>query len=459
MLQIIVSQLHPQPRHHVQKQRTAVIPARIKNNMTKIKPFRAVVYNQDTVKGLAEVVCPPYDVISAQQQEKYRKMSKENFIHILLSKAADNEDKYRKAAELFNEWQKKNILIQEAQPAIYFYEQQYKVKGEKKTRVGFIARLKLEENNSRVFAHENTRSEAKEDRLKLVKAVKANLSPIFAVFQDQKRIIPRTYKSLAAQSRPFIDIVDSEGVGHKLWRIDSPELIKQITASIDAEDVFIADGHHRYEVGCAYRDLMKQKHSGSDGNEPFNYVLCYFTSDHALGLTILPIHRLVKLPPKFDIELFKSRVKEFFDLEEVKDKSKFFFLMEKGGRSEHLIGFYKDKKYWLLRLKNIKTLEKMMPDRPAVYRWLDVSILNHLILDTILGLGLDNKENVEFIQDPDELERRVDSSKSSVGFLLNPVKMQQIIDVALAGSRMPPKSTYFYPKVLSGLVINRLDEE
>ncbi|MCX5711654.1 MAG: DUF1015 domain-containing protein, partial [Candidatus Omnitrophica bacterium] len=418
--------------------------------MTKIKPFRAVVYNRDEVKDLSKVTCPPYDVISSLQQDEYRKMDKFNLIHILLSKAAEGEDKYQRAGEIFSDWQKKQILIQEAGPAIYFYEQQYKIRGEKKTRVGFIARLKLEENNSRVFAHENTRSEAKEDRLKLVKAVKANLSPIFAVFQDQKRIIHRVYESVAKKSIPFIDLTDVEGVRHKLWRIDSPETIDQIVCAVGAEDVFIADGHHRYEVGCTYRDLMNQKSAQASGDESFNYVLCYFTNDLASGLTILSIHRLVKLA-KFDIKEFKSRSKEFFDLEEVKDKAKFFFLMEKGGRSEHLIGFYKDKKYWLLRLKNIKILDKMIPDKPAVYRSLDVSILNYLILNKILGLGLDNKECVEFVQDPDDLISRVDSGKSNIGFLLNPVRMQQIIEVALTGNRMPPKSTYFYPKVLSGL--------
>ncbi len=427
--------------------------------MTKIKPFRALVYNQDAVKDLSEAVCPPYDVISPAQQETYRKMSKNNLIHILLSKAAEGEDKYRKAADIFNEWQKEQILIQEAQPAIYFYEQQYSVKGEKKARVGFIALLKLEENNSRIFAHENTRSEAKEDRFKLVKAVKANLSPIFAVFKDQKRIIQRIYQSHSKEMQPFIDVLDTEGVRHKLWRIDSPELIKQIISAVDSEDTFIADGHHRYEVGCAYRDLMKQKIQNSTTEEPYNYILCYFTNDLASGLTILPIHRLAKLPSKFDFEEFKSKAKDFFDLEEVKDKAKFFFLLEKGGRYEHLVGFYKDKKYWFMRLKNIKILEKMIPDKPAVYRSLDVSILNYMILNKILGLSLDGKESVEFIQDPDELMRRVDSSKSNIGFLLNPVKMSQIIDVAITGNRMPPKSTYFYPKVLSGLVINKLNEE
>jgi len=442
-----------------QNQKTAVIPARINIDMAKISPFRAVVYNQDVVKNLSEVVCPPYDVISPAQQDKFRKLNNNNLIHILLSKAAEGDDKYRKAANIFNEWQKNQVLIRETQPAIYFYEQQYRIRGEKKTRVGFIARLKLEENNSRIFAHENTRSEAKEDRLKLVKAVKANLSPIFAVFQDQKRIIQRVYETVAKNNKPFIDVIDIEGVQHKLWRIDSPEIIKQIVQAVEAGDAFIADGHHRYEVGCAYRDLMKQKTVAPTGDEPFNYVLCYFTNDLPAGLTILPIHRLVKLGSKFNINEFVEKAKDFFDVEEIKDKVKFFFLMEKGGRSEHLIGFYKDKRYWFLRLKNIKILEKMIPDRPAVYRSLDVSILNYLILNKILGLGFDDKENVEFIQDPDELVRRVDSGKSNIGFLLNPVKMQNIIDVALTGNRMPPKSTYFYPKVLSGMVINKLNEE
>jgi len=173
---------------------------------------------------------------------------------------------------------------------------------------------------------------------------------------------------------------------------------------------------------------------------------------------VLPIHRLVKLKAGFNMQDFIQRLKVNFDVEEVRDKARFFFLLEKAGRSEHVIGMYKNKKYWLIRLKNIKILDKIISDKPREYRCLDVSILNYLILQDILGISLDNKERVTFSNDPQEFILETDRDDNRIAFFLNPVKVSQIIAVALTGNRMPAKSTYFYPKVLSGLVINKHPE-
>jgi len=226
---------------------------------------------------------------------------------------------------------------------------------------------------------------------------------------------------------------------------------------MSGENIFIADGHHRYEVACTYRDAMKQKLGTITGEESFNYILSYFTNTDSRGLTILPIHRLVRLNSGLKLDNFKLELREYFDLEEVKEKNRFFFLMEKGGRTEHVLGMYKDKKYWLLRLKNIKILDKMISDKPKEYRSLDVAILNTIILKKILELDLDNKETLKFSPDADEFIDSVDNSPLYIAFFLNPVKIQQIISIALNGERMPAKSTYFYPKVLSGPVINKFE--
>jgi len=424
---------------------------------SNIRPFKAITYNQNKISNLSRVVCPPYDVISPADQNYYHELDAHNFIHILLGKDIPGEDKYKRAAAIFKDWLKENILIQDDSGAFYFYSQQYIIRGERKMRYGFIALLRLGDKSSSVFGHENTRLAAKEDRLKLLKQVKANLSPIFSVFQDNKRIIARIFQHQIKDKEPFIEVVDKEKTVHKLWRIDLPEVIQNINESMAGENIFIADGHHRYEVACAYRDLIKEKLADKfTGEEDCNYILSYFTNPDPRGLSILPIHRLVKLDSKLDLNEFKSKLKEYFDINEIKERAKFFFLMEKGGRTEHVIGMYKDKKYFLLRLKNIKILDKEITNKPREYKALDTCILNTMILQKILGVDVENKECIKFDPYPEDFIREVDKDGTYIAFFLNPVRFEQISAVALKGERMPSKSTYFYPKVLSGLVINKL---
>ena len=423
--------------------------------MTKIAPFRAVIYNKEKVKDFSKVVCPPYDIISAADQQYYHDVNPHNLIHIILGKDIPGEDKYRRAAAYFKDWLKNEILIQDERPAIYFYSQQYTIAGEKKSRLGFIARLYLDDKNPCVFGHEHTRLKPKEDRLRLLKNVKANLSPIFVLFSDQKRIIQRVYQQHIQDKKPFIDIVDKEKIVHKVWRLDDKAILDKLQIDMQNKNIFIADGHHRYEVACAYRDGIKKRLGILTGEQDFNYIMAYFTNTESRGLSILPIHRLVRLDPKFDINNLKILFLEYLDVEEVKDKTRFFFLMEKAGRTEHVLGIYKDKKYWLLRLKNIKLLDRMIADKSIGFRSLDVSILNYIVLKKILGVNLENKEKLIFSPNREELIELVNNEPSCVAFFLNPVKIQQIISLALNNEKMPTKTTYFYPKVLSGLVMNK----
>lgn len=429
--------------------------------MTKTRAFKAVVYNQEKVGDLKKVVCPPYDVISPAAQEVLHERSLHNFLHILLAKELPSEDKYRNAGILFRQWLKDSVLIQDEHPAVYFYSQQYVIRGEKKTRLGFISLLRLGDDKSApVYGHENTHTAAKQDRFKLIKQVKANLSPIFIIFLDKKRIIQRIFQKDIPAQKNFIEVMDDEKTVHKLWRITDPQLLKLIESSMNDENMFIADGHHRYEVSCAYRDLMKEKLKDEfSGQEDYNFCLAYFTNTDPRGLSILAIHRLLKLETQLNIDEFIFKAKEYFDVDQIKDKTRFFFLMEKAGCTEHLIGVYKDKKYFLLRLKNVRILDKLIADKPKEYRTLDVAILNYLVLKNILKFDLDNLPEIKYNPDPAEFLEAVDADPFKIAFFLNPVKIEQIINVALGGNKMPPKSTYFYPKVLSGLVVNKFEKE
>lgn len=415
--------------------------------MTEIKSFKALIYNQEKINDLKSVVCPPYDVISPEQQQFFLDYHPHNLIHILLSKDVPGEDKYKKAGNDFKKWIDSRILIQDQSPAIYFCSQQYSLKGEKKTRLGFIALLRLEGSIPGTFKHEHTRAEPKEDRLKLIRQVKANLSPIFAVFGDHKRVIQRMYQRYAQNKKPFIDVTDTDSINHKIWRIDEPDALEKIQSMMQDENIFIADGHHRYEVASLYRD--------ETGEDNFNYVLTYFTNTDNRGLTILPINRLIKLDANFDMEKFKSALSDYFAIEEVKDRNKFFFLMQKAGNAEHVIGMYRNKKFWLLRLKNVLILDKIIIEKHKDCRSLDVSILNYLILKRILGMDIEDKVNIEYSHNNDELIEKADKDNLAIVIFLNPARIEQIMAVALSGEKMPSKSTFFYPKVLSGLVIHK----
>ena len=429
--------------------------------MSKTKAFKAVVYNSEMVGDFKQVVCPPYDVISSQAQDILHERSLHNFIHILLAKDSPLDNKYLRAGVIFRNWLKERVLVQDEHPAVYFYSQQYVIRGEKKTRLGFISLLKLgDEKGGAVFGHENTHTAAKLDRFKLIKQVKANLSPIFIIFLDKKRIIQRIFQGYLGAQKHFIEVTDDEKTVHKLWRLNDPDLLKTIESSMNSENMFIADGHHRYEVSCAYRDLMREKlKTEFTGDEYFNYCLAYFTNTDYRGLSILPIHRLLKLDLPLDLNDFMVKAKEYFDIDQLKDRTRFFFLMEKAGCSEHLLGLYKDKKYFLLRLKNVKILDKLIADKPKEYRTLDVAILNYLVFKNILKLDLNNLATIKYSPDPYVLMDQVDADPANIAFFLNPVKIQQIINIATSGHKMPPKSTYFYPKVLSGLVVNKFEKE
>ncbi len=426
--------------------------------MSNIKPFKAVIYNQEKIKDLSSVVCPPYDVISSERQDYFHEKHPNNLIHLILGKDIPGEDKYQRSARIFKEWLKNKVFIREENPVIFFYSQEYRIKGEKRTRFGLIGLLRLADKKKAVFGHEHTRKEPKEDRTKLFKEVKANLSPIFVIFPDKKRII-RLLQDFVKGKKPYMEASDDEKTVHCLWRIDSAEMLEKIQKSMEPESMFIADGHHRYEVASNFRDEMSEKLGNKfTGEEDFNYVMAYFTNTDPQGLTILPINRLLKRHEALDIKDFLAELSEFFTIEELKDKVKFLFLLQKAGKAEHVIGMYYQKKFWLLRVKNIKILDKMITDKPPEYRSLDVSILNYIVFKKILKMDLEDKGELEYIQDPDELIGLVDQNPTYAGFFLNSVKMEQIMAVALAGEKMPPKSTYFYPKVLSGLAINKLED-
>ena len=420
--------------------------------MANIKPFKAVYYNSKKVKNVSKVVSPPYDVISPEEQDELHELSPYNFTHIDFGKDAPNDDKannkYTRAKNIYAQWLKKGILLQDEKPCIYFYKQDYKIMGQKHSRMGFISLMELEnEEETKVYPHENTHSKAIDDRLRLCESLKSHLSSIFVCYSDRHRKIGKIFNKNVLVTQPMIDVEDNDKVHHKLWRLDNPGLIKEINDSLSGQHLFIADGHHRYKVATEYRAKRLSRITNSTGQEPFNYVMTYFTNMDSRDLQIFPMHRIVKgLPDNLDF------LEEFFRIDKIKKKEEFLILLARAGRNEHAFGLYTREGIKLLRLKNRLLIEKFVKEGSKEYKSLDAAILKSFVFDRV-GIKSDD---ILYTKNINEVTERVNEFRVDAGFIMNPVKITQLRAIALNGERMPPKTTYFYPKVLSGLTVYKM---
>ncbi|HSV43793.1 MAG TPA: DUF1015 domain-containing protein [Candidatus Bathyarchaeia archaeon] len=419
--------------------------------MTEIIPFRALHYNKDKIKDLNQVVCPPYDVISEEQQRHYYKVSQYNFIRIMLAKqnAEDSKDdnRYTRSKKIYEEWLKDQILIRDENPAIYFYRQEYKVMGERHSRLGFIALMKIHSEN-KIYPHEKTHAAAKEDRFKLWKTVNASLSSIFVCFSDKERTVEKIFLHELAQKTPFMDISDTDGVRHIVWRVDDQKLIEGVVNTMSNQAVFIADGHHRFEVAGQIQQWKAQHNPHHTGNELYNYVMTYFTNMDSKDLQIFPMHRIVRAFPQ-DMAFLE----EHFRIDRIKTKDELLVLLAKAGHNEHTFGLCRRNGLWLLRLKNKMLIDKVVTEGSAEYKRLDATILKYFIFDQV---GI-TSEDIIYTKEMSDVINMVEAGTAQAGFLLNPVRIQQLKEIALNGEKMPPKTTYFYPKLLSGLTVHPFD--
>jgi uncharacterized protein (DUF1015 family) len=420
--------------------------------MPALKPFAAVFYNKEKVDDLSNVFCPPYDVISQEQQEAYYKQDPHNFIRLELGKETpkddDKENKYTRARRTYEEWLKKGVLKQDETPSIYLYKQDYKYQGQKYTRTGFLGLLNLTEDSGvRILPHEHTHAAAKTDRFTLWSALKSNLSPIFVGYADKHGKLDKLFFKELVGSKPALEIVDTEKVKHTIWRMTNPDTIQAVVNVIEGQNLFICDGHHRFEVANQIRKEALKKGKKA-GDEPYNYVMTYFTNMDSKDLQIFPIHRIVK---KFPISV--NLLEQYFRIDKIKAKSDWLVMLARSGKNEHAFGLYNKQGMFLLRLKNKMLIDKMVHEGSKDYRSLDAAILKAFIFDQV-GVA---SEEIVYSKDPDEVIQAVNGGQAEAGFILNPVLVPQLRAVALNDERMPPKTTYFYPKVLSGLTIYKME--
>lgn len=414
--------------------------------MPIVRPFRAVRYNTEKLKDIAKVIAPPYDVIPKDLQDRLYRASPNNIVRLILNKITPkdtrSDNRYTRAKRLFDLWIRNNILIRDKRDSFYIYSQKYKDAGRPVEQIGFLGLMGLETaGKDKILPHENTLAAPKEDRLKLTREVRANLEPIFVLYEDGK--VTKLLKKCCSEEKAVMDVI-WEDVRHRVWRLEDPGIIRAIESNMKGKNIFIADGHHRYEVAKMYA-----RESGTDTSQ---YIMVYFVESDEKMLTVLPAHRLIKEMNGLRKDDIIKRLNAFFHIEKVSGLKP---MMARLGslRAAHAFAMYLGKKnLYVLRLKNIEASDSVIKDKPEAWKHLDVSILHLFIFQHVLGIR-DDDENIEFLKDPAKAVEAVDSGKFKAAFFLNPTKVSEVKKIAKLGERMPRKSTYFYPKQLSGLVI------
>jgi uncharacterized protein (DUF1015 family) len=443
--------------------------------MAVIGAFRGLRYNPETIEDLSLVVAPPYDVISPEGQRGFHARHPFNVIRLILGETLEGDDaernRYTRAGEYFRRWQAEKVLVREERPSLYLYEQTFHVpETGPLARRGLIALVRLEEFGSRtIFPHERTMAAPKEDRLLLMRACHANLSPIFGVYPGPFPEFERVGAEVGA-TRPAIDLRDWEGIRHRVWICQDPEVIGSLQSAFDPTPILIADGHHRYETALAFRDLMRAGDSGTPDvvrQRPYNFVMMTLVSAEDPGLIILPIHRLIREIPGGTIDAYLTLVTPHFSIETVPvpddaegTVTALLVGLKRAGRGPHRFALYAGGNQGILMtLANEAAVEQIVEGTPKALKRLDVTILHALLIDRPLrahARAVQPDDVVAYTHDATEAIRAVKNRHWGAAFLVNPTRISEVQEVATAGLRMPPKSTFFYPKLLTGLVINPL---
>ncbi|MCW3017976.1 MAG: hypothetical protein JWN10_284 [Solirubrobacterales bacterium] len=428
--------------------------------MADVQPLRALRYDPAVVGVLANVVAPPYDVIDAGQRAELVARSPFNVVAVDLPlgahgedpRAASTEDPYTEAGELFESWQAQGALVRDEEPALWAHTQDYTgPDGQTRTRRGFFCRVRIEDYGpGRVRPHERTHPGPKEDRLRLTRATRANISPIFSLYSDPTEAAWRALAP-ATEQTPWADIEDADGTVHRLWRVSDPDAIAAVQAAAGDAELLIADGHHRYETMHAYAEEV-----GGEGDD--RYILMCLVALEDPGLTVFPTHRLIGGLDDERRAALEQALARDFDITEVPIDE----ITPAPGEGPLQLGYIdgRDGRALRLTLKDQAIADAALPGRSEAYRHLDTGVLETLLLKNALGYSDDDIAHFNglfYARDTAEALAMVRSGEHDAAFLMRPTPVGQVRDVAAAGENMPPKSTFFYPKLLTGLLFNPLD--
>ncbi len=435
--------------------------------MANIAPFRGYRYNKAETGDLNKVVAQPYDKIDDALRDEYYERNEFNVVRIIKGKTKDmdnpNDNQYTRAADFWNKWIEERILIPEGGPAIYPYHQEYTVEGQTYIRKGLIALVSLDDDEAKVRAHEKTLSGPKADRLKLMKATEANDGQIFMLYDDPENTINKMLEEEMFGADPIMEVKDDFGAIHRLYRLSRPSLIKDIDEIFEELELFIADGHHRFETAVNYMDYCKQRNWKPMGTESFDHRMMTLVNMHDPGLTILPTHRVVHSLDGFDPASFLSQVSSNFEIVEYKKRAALYTALDEARNTgKSAFGFAAEglDGYHLLTLKDPSLMDRLVEgEHSEAWRRLDVTVLHTALLERLLKITAEKLEahsNVHYVRGRDESLDMVGNDGNQAAFLINPTRVDQVREIASAGERMPQKSTDFFPKLLTGMVMMKM---
>jgi uncharacterized protein (DUF1015 family) len=416
--------------------------------MAEIQPLRALHYDLDKTGGLQNVVAPPYDVIDAAQRAELEQRSPYNVVRIDLPKG--DGDPYEQAAHIFTSWTSDGVLVHDELPAIWPLEQDYTgPDGRARTRHGFLARVRVEEYGAgRIRPHERTHPGPKEDRLRLTRATKANLSPIFSLFSDPAGAAWKSLKR--TDDAPWAEATDADGTVNRIWRVTETNAVEAVKQATAPTELLIADGHHRYETARAYAEEI-----GGEG--PHRYVLMCLVALEDPGLTVFPTHRLIRGLRPDQHETLANAIRQDFEIEQLDDTAQLTPAATDRVRIGYIDAHFR--RPFMLTLKDPAIADAALPGHADPYRRLDTAVLEALILKGALGKSdddIDHLDGLGYARDHDEAVRLVENAEYDAAFFMAPIPIERVREVAAAGESMPPKSTYFFPKVPTGLLFNPL---
>jgi uncharacterized protein (DUF1015 family) len=417
--------------------------------MPEIKAFKGMRYNPEKIDNPADVICQPYDQISNKMQREYKSKSPFNFVRLVLTKHAEGHDRqreYRDAKKYVDQWIKDRVFVQDKTSAIYPYWQEFTINGQAYIRKGFISLIKLEElGTGNILPHEKTLSKPKADRLNLLRITHKDFEPIFLLYTDQKMTVNKLVDKYCADE-PMIAVKDDKNVMHKLWCIEDPDTIAKIASYLKNSVFVIADGHHRYETAFTYSKECKTINT----DHPANYKMVTLVNIDDPGLVILPTHRLIMNVNDFNLIPFLESTERYFEIKKTTGKT---LLNDLAACKAHAFGFFSTQTAYILILKSLDPMKKLLGDRSDTYRNLDVAILHTLLIEQVLGISPDTiEDHVRYERGFPLTMKRVMSGEFQFAFIMNPTRPDQVRDIALKKERMPQKSTDFFPKLISGLV-------
>ena len=431
--------------------------------MAIVSPFRGIRYDLSKGDDLSQVVSQPYDVISPEEQKSLHLRHPRNIVHVDFGLEEEGDgperNKYTRAAGLFRQWMEEGTLVREGAPSLYYYEQEFSIPGQGSfVRKGFLGALRLSAfGEGTVYPHEKTHSRPKEDRLALMRATGANTSPIFGLYSDPGDGVGKALRA-KLPPRPDVTATDDLGVKHRMWRVADPASLSAAVGQMADKKVFIADGHHRYETALAFRDEMRRRH-GSRKDAAYEHVLMFLCNMDDEGIVILPTHRGIHSVPGFSGEEFAARVEALVPLATrqgtPEDAER---AVAEAGRTGKAIAWTAGSgRYHVASFPDPEGFgEKHLSRFPAKLRTLDVVLLHGFLLEQILGISPDAVTAGGFVRYYKEARKaasELEGGALQAAFFLNPVTMEEFKDVSLSGHVLPQKTTFFYPKILTGLLI------